>query len=301
MTKLEIDAFLAIVEHGSISATAEQIFVTQSALSRRIQALEKKLGYRLFERDKGMRAIVLTEQGKAFLSVAKKWTSIYQEAQAIRTINQKPVLHLASISGVSAYILPDILQIIAADDYPYHLDYHSCHSWEGHSLVENGFSDIALVEYSKKTIGQQGSIISTPVFSTPFVLLGSSFWKGQQNIHPSTLDPKKEIRLPWNSSFELWHEYWFDTAVYPKVRLDQVMAIKDVVREDLFSIVPKYVGIQIARTVPGIVLCELEEGPPNEIVHCLTSVVSHRKPQVLNFMSLLKSSVQANKELQCLL
>lgn len=58
MTKLEIAAFLAIVEHGSISATAEQIFVTQPALSRRIQALEKELGYRLFERDKGMRAIV---------------------------------------------------------------------------------------------------------------------------------------------------------------------------------------------------------------------------------------------------
>lgn len=167
--------------------------------------------------------------------------------------------------------------------------------------MENGFSDVALVEYSKKTSGQQGTIISTPAFSTPFVLIGGSFWAGRHNIAPSTLDPRKEIRLPWNASFELWHEYWFDTAVHPRVRLDQVMAIKDALRDDLFSIVPKYVGIQIAKMAPGIVLCELEEGPPNEIVHCLTSVVSHRKPQVLDFMNLLKESIQANEEIQCLL
>lgn len=301
MTKLEIDAFLAIVECGSISATAEQIFVTQSALSRRIQTLEKELGYRLFEREKGMRAVTLTEQGRAFLSVAQKWNCVYQEAQAIRTINQKPVLHLAAISGVSTYILPEILRKMASDDSLYHLDYHSCHSWEGYSLVEHGFSDIALVEYSKKASGQQGNVISTPAFSTPFVLLGGLFWQGRDNIHPSTLDPHKEIRLPWNSSFELWHEFWFDNTVHPKIRLDQVTVIKDVLRDDLFAIVPKYVGRQIAKTVDGIVLCELQEGPPNEIVHCLTSVASHRKPQVLDFISMLKHSIQANEEIQCLL
>ena len=44
MTELEIEAFLAIVRTGSISAAAQKLYVTQPALSRRIHALEQELG-----------------------------------------------------------------------------------------------------------------------------------------------------------------------------------------------------------------------------------------------------------------
>lgn len=52
MTELEIEAFLAIVKSGSISAAAQELYVTQPALSRRIGALEQELGYCLMNRKK---------------------------------------------------------------------------------------------------------------------------------------------------------------------------------------------------------------------------------------------------------
>ena len=302
MTKSEIEAFLAAVEYGSLSAAAEQIYVTQPALSRRIQNLEAELGYTLFRREKGMRSISLTAEGQAFLSVAQKWNTVYQEAQAIRTMDQKPVLRLAAIGSITAYVLPRILPEIAAADCPYLLDYHSCHSREGHSLVESGFSDLVLIDHLRKAESRaRGAVISTPVYSVPFILIGGRAWKGLETVHPSQLDPRKEIRLPWNSAFDLWHEHWFDASVHPQIRLDLAMVIKDVLRDDLFSIVPKNVGDRLAEESPDFALCRIDDGPPDEMIHALTSVTGRHRPEVIHFFSLLKRELQGMEDIQCYL
>ena len=43
-------AFASVAEHGSLTRAATALEVAQSALSRRITALEKELGGRLFHR-----------------------------------------------------------------------------------------------------------------------------------------------------------------------------------------------------------------------------------------------------------
>ena len=67
MTFLEIEAFLKIAQCGSFSAAAEKLYITQPALGRRIRALEEELGYSLFIRNKGVRHVELTRQGRAFV------------------------------------------------------------------------------------------------------------------------------------------------------------------------------------------------------------------------------------------
>lgn len=61
MTLLEIEAFLAIIQHGTMSAAAKALYITQPALTRRIQKMEQELGYPLIVRQKGHRAVRLTE------------------------------------------------------------------------------------------------------------------------------------------------------------------------------------------------------------------------------------------------
>lgn len=72
MTQSEIEAFFEIIKSGSISAAAQNLFVSQPALTRRIQTLENELGYSLFERKKGQKKIALTDKGTAFISVANR-------------------------------------------------------------------------------------------------------------------------------------------------------------------------------------------------------------------------------------
>ena len=44
MTQAELEAFLAVVRCGTVSGAAQQLFITQPALSRRLGVLEEELG-----------------------------------------------------------------------------------------------------------------------------------------------------------------------------------------------------------------------------------------------------------------
>jgi len=63
-------AFEAAARHLSFTKAAGELALTQSAVSRQIQALEESLGARLFERR--TRALLLTEAGQRFHQVAQQ-------------------------------------------------------------------------------------------------------------------------------------------------------------------------------------------------------------------------------------
>ena len=70
MTNLDIETFWAVVHHGTMTAAAESLFITQPTLSMRIRALEERVGTPLFLRGKGQRRITLTAAGQKFLTLA---------------------------------------------------------------------------------------------------------------------------------------------------------------------------------------------------------------------------------------
>lgn len=67
----DIRVFLAIVEHGSLNQAADYLAINQSTVSRRIAALEERLGVNLFERKRGSRWAV-TPAGEQMLESAEK-------------------------------------------------------------------------------------------------------------------------------------------------------------------------------------------------------------------------------------
>lgn len=293
MTRLEVEAFLAILRYGSISAASEKLYVTQPALSRRIAALEKELGYELIVRNKGVRTISLTEEGKAFISVANKFNYLYQEAAAISNINQKPVLHLSSIGSVSTYVLPKVLDEFLKSSQ-YNLSFHHHHSFEAYHYVQNGMIDIALISddmYSKE-------ILTIPAFQEPFVLVGGEHWRAVEHIHPTELNPKHEIRLPWNPEFDTWHEKWFDVSIYPNVRLDQMSLLEAFLIGENWAIVPLTVAKRLNREDKTI--CRLEDAPEDRIIYYLLS--GNRKQEMIDrFLMLLHEEVSSIAEVKSFL
>jgi DNA-binding transcriptional LysR family regulator len=70
LPRLELlPAFEAAARHLSFTKAADELSLTQSAVSRQIQALEESLGGRLFERR--TRALLLTERGQVLYKVAQ--------------------------------------------------------------------------------------------------------------------------------------------------------------------------------------------------------------------------------------
>ncbi|MBM6924418.1 LysR family transcriptional regulator [Pseudoflavonifractor phocaeensis] len=68
MTLLQMEYFLKIVERGSFSKAAAELFRAQPTISRAIVALEEELGVQLFYREKG---VSLTSAGQVFYDKAQ--------------------------------------------------------------------------------------------------------------------------------------------------------------------------------------------------------------------------------------
>ena len=65
----QVQYVLAVAAAGSFSAAAEELFISQSSLSKQIMALERELGVVLFDRSR--RQIALTPAGAVFLDHAR--------------------------------------------------------------------------------------------------------------------------------------------------------------------------------------------------------------------------------------
>jgi len=95
-------AFEAAARHLSFTKAAAELFLTQSAVSRQMQALEESLGGKLFERR--TRALLLTENGQLLYKVAQQALQDLQAATlkmrgaaALRTVTVTTTPGFASL------------------------------------------------------------------------------------------------------------------------------------------------------------------------------------------------------------
>ena len=94
----QVTAFLAAVEHGGFTAAGLALGRDGSILSRRVTALEKRLGLRLMERT--TRRLALTEAGETFHQRMRGALSALQE------IEQDTAATAASVRGTLRIALP---------------------------------------------------------------------------------------------------------------------------------------------------------------------------------------------------
>jgi DNA-binding transcriptional LysR family regulator len=74
----ELKRFLLIAQQRNLTKVADQIFITQSALTQSIQKLERRIGAKLFTQ-KG-KHLELTPDGQALIPIAEKILNLWQRA-----------------------------------------------------------------------------------------------------------------------------------------------------------------------------------------------------------------------------
>jgi DNA-binding transcriptional LysR family regulator len=85
----QVRAFVATSEHLHFGRAAGQLFVTQQALSKRIQRLEQTIGEKLFVRD--ARGVRLTDAGHRFLPHARQLLAAADAAAAAARLDSRPL------------------------------------------------------------------------------------------------------------------------------------------------------------------------------------------------------------------
>ncbi|MXO69402.1 LysR family transcriptional regulator [Pelagerythrobacter marinus] len=100
----------ALARIGHFARTAETRLITQSALSRRIQALEGWVGVQLVDRTK--HPIALTTAGREFLDASRKivdWAYDAQERAGSSARMSKDSITIGSMHTLSLYFLPRLI------------------------------------------------------------------------------------------------------------------------------------------------------------------------------------------------
>ncbi len=130
---MEVDQlryFLKIADSGSYTRAAEELGITQPALSRSIQKLESELGRPVFERT--MKSIRLTETGELLQPRARQILDIINDTKMqVRDDGQSGTVRIGAIPTVAPYYLPSLLksfsskfpnaQVIVQEDTTEHL------------------------------------------------------------------------------------------------------------------------------------------------------------------------------------
>jgi len=112
---LGVEGFIAIAEEGSFQKAAAALYITQTALTRRLQNLEALLGVKLVERT--TRSVALTSIGRDFLPQCRRLLS--DLATALAEIQktgqaQRGDVSIACVPTVGIQYLPRIIQEYSA-------------------------------------------------------------------------------------------------------------------------------------------------------------------------------------------
>ena len=106
----ELNAFVTIVDCGSIVMAAQQLNQTTSGVSRALQRLEQKLNVTLLERT--TRKLKLTDGGQQFLIKARKILSELAEAEESIQHAESELAGLIRIDSATPFILHVIVPLI---------------------------------------------------------------------------------------------------------------------------------------------------------------------------------------------
>jgi DNA-binding transcriptional LysR family regulator len=121
MAQLEnfrLKVFRVVAEHLSFRKAAEQLFLTQPAVTFQIKALEDDLGVRLF--DRGANHVSLTKEGSLLLRYANTIARLVSKAEQELEGNRSEIsgeLSLGVSTTIAQYVLPRLIGAFS-DEYP---------------------------------------------------------------------------------------------------------------------------------------------------------------------------------------
>lgn len=251
----DYEYIVAIAEHGSISRAAQQLFITQSALTRFLQRTEKQTGVALFHRRGNQ--FLLTEAGQQYVETGR--IIMHLDRQLAEKLEEEKRIHKNRIRisysmGRSDDMIGNILPELLARFPDVEIKARGDTSRKSMMALQNGDMDLVLVTNVEKIPGYR----YVPVEKTYMALAvreDSPLWAERQEaegypfpvIAPALLKGKQLISMPastnsGNMTREIIGKY--------SLEVQGVMEVSDV--RSLLDAVDVGLGIALMMSVPII-------------------------------------------------
>ena len=224
----QLQAFLWVTQTGSFQEAARKCNVTQSTVSRQVQALETQLGTALFHRSNQAK---LTLAGECLWPYARKicqaWESANQEITEMLAGKQLE-LCVAAIHSVCATYLPPVLQRFCCDYPEIKLRVTALGSDRTLKVLKDGLVDIAIVMNNRLFTTGSEMLVDT-LYTEPIeVLMGAN--------HPLT----KYEQIPWA-----------ELVCYPQVIFKDGYGMQRLVKEQFERVGAKLNAVLELNTLDG--------------------------------------------------
>lgn len=149
----DVDYVLAIAKHGSISKAAEELYVSQSALTKYLQHLEERLGIELFVRSK--RPLVLTAVGETYCryaqNIAQTKFNLDAELEHMKRKDYRLLRVGFACTGLRNHIFRAAQQMRASDHYGTQVALQELTSTEIEQKLNSHQLDIGFVTLPTRT------------------------------------------------------------------------------------------------------------------------------------------------------
>lgn len=194
----QLQAFLAIAETGSFQQAAQRCDVTQSTISRQIQALEATLGLPLFHRNSKAK---LTIAGERFFIHARKicqeWETAATKLAELRDGKQSE-LCIAAMHSICVHYLPPVMQRFCRLYPAVQLRVTALGSDRALKVLKDGMVDAAIVMHNRLLTKAPDMSVQTLYEEGIYVLMSAS--------HPLAQVP----RVTWESLMPYAHVVFKD-------------------------------------------------------------------------------------------
>ncbi len=167
VTLKQLEAFVAVAEHGSFSRAAESVFLSQSTLSAHISELSNILGRQLFVRE-NRHSVRLTPDGERVYPIAKR--ILFDCGELTTLFNAKHNgnrLLLGASTVPSQCVLPAYIEMFKKEKPDIRFEIRGGDSAEIHRLLKEGAVRIGFVG----AVMESNGYTYTPVVNDKLVLI----------------------------------------------------------------------------------------------------------------------------------
>lgn len=209
MNQINIQTFLTLTKTGSLTKTAELLFVSQPTVSNRLKELEKELGVDLLLRGKGWRRVELTQKGEEFIPIAEQWLALMAESTKLQNQENEYFIRIGCPDTLNSTVLRGFYsQMMDDPELDLKLKISTHYSYNIYDLLEQHAIDIGFVFH----LLHFKNIITETLVKEKMVVVRNA--REDEADRPGTggsislneLDPSNEVCFIWDNNYQLWHD-----------------------------------------------------------------------------------------------
>lgn len=290
-----IETFLEIVKMRNISSAAENLFLSQSALSSRLHALEEELNVPLFIRKKGNRSVALTPQGKRFVPIAERWVMLLRDMETLSNDNTLHV-RIGSIDSINCVLMAPLYPRIAESGLSINFEIITQLSSDIYDYVADQDYDFGIVALN----GSRTDVIVKPFFPMKMcVVVNCSAEEGISITSPHQLKASDGIYMDYGTEMREWRRmYWSKRETAVSIDSSQIL-------EQCLSVPNRWALVPISvfermHCRDKLYRCDFRENNPPDrkcyyIIHKNSNL--HHSKRWERFLDLMKQQINSDPAL----